>query len=57
MFCTTSNETDARVRAALGGWYTSETSATQRRLGDGESVALNISFSKGPGTKSQLTVR
>eukprot|EP00903_Cladosiphon_okamuranus_P006930 g6745.t1 len=46
---------DARVRAALGGWYTAKASATQRRLGDGESVALNISFSKGAGTKSQLT--
>ncbi|CAM9890485.1 unnamed protein product, partial [Hapterophycus canaliculatus] len=46
---------DARVRAALGGWYTAEDSAVQRRLGDGESVALNISFSKGAGTKSQLT--
>ncbi|CAB1121007.1 unnamed protein product [Ectocarpus sp. CCAP 1310/34] len=46
---------DARVRAALGGWYTVEASATQRRLGDGESVALNISFSKGAGAKSQLT--
>ncbi|CAM9325703.1 unnamed protein product [Ectocarpus sp. 8 AP-2014] len=46
---------DARVRAALGGWYTAEASATQRRLGDGESVALDISFSKGAGAKSQLT--
>ena len=45
------------MRAALGGWYTAEASAMQRRLGDGESVALNISFSKGAGTKSQLTVR
>ncbi|CAN0278212.1 unnamed protein product, partial [Ectocarpus fasciculatus] len=45
----------ARVRAALGGWYTAEASATQRRLGDGESVALDISFSKGAGAKSQLT--
>ncbi|CAN0165825.1 unnamed protein product [Scytosiphon promiscuus] len=46
---------DARVRAALGGWYTAEHNAAQRRLGDGESVALNISFSKGAGTKSEFT--
>lgn len=45
---------DARVRAALGGWYTTEASAMQRRLGDGESVALKISFSKGDGAKSQF---
>lgn len=45
---------DARVRAALGGWYTAEASAMQRRLGDGESVALNVSFSKGLGAKSQF---
>lgn len=49
-------QTDARVRAALGGWYTADASATQRRLGDGEAVALDISFSKGAGAKSQLTV-
>ena len=45
---------DARVRAALGGWYTAEASAMQRRLGDGESVSLKISFSKGDGAKSRL---
>lgn len=45
---------DARVRAALGGWYTAEGSATQRRLGDGESVALSVSFSKGDGAKSRF---
>lgn len=45
---------DARVRAALGGWYTSEASTTQRRLGDGESVALKVTFSKGLGAKSQF---
>lgn len=45
---------DNRVRAALGGWYTAECSAMQRRLGDGESVAVKISFSKGDGAKSML---
>ena len=45
---------DARVRAALGGWYRTEGSATQRRLGDGESVALKVTFSKGLGAKSEF---
>lgn len=45
---------DARVRAAMGGWYTSTGSAMQRRLGDGESVALSVSFSKGDGAKSRF---
>lgn len=45
---------DARVRAAMGGWYTSSANAMQRRLGDGESVALCVSFSKGDGAKSRF---
>lgn len=45
---------DARVRAAMGKWYTAEADAGQRRLGDGQSVAMKISFSKGDGAKSQF---
>lgn len=48
------SKADARVRAALGKWYTAEASAGQRRLADGESVALKVSFSKGDGAKSRF---
>lgn len=45
---------DARVRAAMGGWYTAEASAGQRRLGDGEAVAMKVTFSKGEGSKGHF---
>ncbi|CAM9177944.1 unnamed protein product [Sphacelaria rigidula] len=48
------SKADARVRAALGKWYTAEEDTVQRRLGDGQSVALKVSFSKGDGAKSRF---
>ncbi|CAM9856278.1 unnamed protein product [Discosporangium mesarthrocarpum] len=46
------SKADARVRAALGGWFKAEESAGQRRLGTGEVMAMHVTFSKGPGAKS-----
>ncbi|CAM9206074.1 unnamed protein product, partial [Choristocarpus tenellus] len=48
------SKADARVRAAMGGWFKSDGRAGQRRLGTGEPASLRVAFSKGPGTKSNF---